>query len=62
MTVTGYAFEYGSIARALARIQAIPSLANAQLQSATPAMLGSKHIIQFTIVADLATPTPGGVQ
>ena len=64
VTVTGYAFEYGSIARALARIQAIPSLANAQLQSATPAMLGPKHIIQFTIVADLATstPTPGGVQ
>ena len=62
VTITGYAFEYGSIARALARIQAIPSLANAQLQSATPATLGSKHIIQFTIVADLATPTPGGVQ
>ena len=62
VTVTGYALEYESIARALARIQAVPSLANAQLQSATPAMLGSKHIIQFTIVADLATPTPGGVQ
>ncbi len=58
--VTGYAFDYESIARALARLQAIPSLANAQLQSAVPANLGTKRVIEFTIVADLATP--GGVQ
>ena len=53
--VTGYAFDYESIARALARLQAIPSLANAQLQSAVPANLGTKRVIEFTIVADLAT-------
>jgi type IV pilus assembly protein PilM len=58
--VTGYAFDYESIARALARLQTIPSLANAQLQSAVPANLGTKRVIEFTIVADLATT--GGVQ
>jgi Tfp pilus assembly protein PilN len=62
VTVTGYAFDYGSIARALARIQTVPSLSNAQLQSATPGTLGQKDIVEFTIVADLATPTPGGAQ
>jgi type IV pilus assembly protein PilM len=61
VTVTGYAFDYASIARALARIQAVPSLTNAQLQSATPADLGQKRVIEFTIVADLATATSGGV-
>ena len=60
VTVTGYAFDYASIARALARIQAVPSLTNAQLQSATPAVLGQKRVIEFTIVADLATS--GGAQ
>ena len=60
VTVIGYALEYATIARTLARIQAVPSLTNAQLQSATPATLGKKRVIEFTIVADLATP--GGAQ
>jgi hypothetical protein len=61
VTITGYAFEYPTIARTLARIQAVPSLSNAQLQSATPVTLGKKTIIEFTIAADLAT-TGGAVQ
>ncbi len=60
VTVMGYAFDYASIARTLARIQAVPSLVNAQLQSATPTDLGQKRVIEFTIVADLATT--GGAQ
>jgi Tfp pilus assembly protein PilN len=60
VTVTGYTLEYATIARTLARIQAVPSLTNAQLQSATPVTLGKKRVIEFTIVADLATP--GGAQ
>jgi hypothetical protein len=61
VTITGYAFEYATIARTLARIQAVPSLANAQLSTATPATVGKKRIIEFTIVADLAIPG-GAVQ
>jgi hypothetical protein len=34
----------------------VPSLANAQLQSANPATLGDKRVIEFTIAADLAIP------
>ena len=60
VTVTGYALDYATIARALARIQAVPSLTNAQLQSATPGTIGQKRTIEFTIVADLAIP--GGAQ
>ena len=58
--VTGYALDYATIARTLARLQAVPSLTNAELQSATPSTIGKKRIIEFTIVASLATP--GGVQ
>jgi type IV pilus assembly protein PilM len=60
VTVTGYALDYATIARTLARLQAVPSLTNAELQSATPKLIGKKRIIEFTIVASLATP--GGVQ
>lgn len=60
VTVTGYAFEYATIARALARIQAVPSLSNAQLLSATPEQIGQKRVVKFTIAADLALP--GGAQ
>ncbi len=60
VTVSGYAFDYATVARTLARLQAVPSLANAELQSATPSTIGKKRIVEFTIVASLATP--GGVQ
>lgn len=60
VTVTGYALNYADIARTLARLQAVPSLTNAELQSATPSTIGKKRIIEFTIAATLATP--GGVQ
>ena len=60
VTVAGYALNYADIARTLARLQAVPSLTSAELESATPTKLGKKRVIQFTIVAALATP--GGVQ
>jgi type IV pilus assembly protein PilM len=60
VTVTGYALNYADIARTLARLQAVPSLTGAELESATPTKIGKKRVIQFTIVAALATP--GGVQ
>ena len=60
VTITGYALDYATIARTLARVQAVPSLTNAELQSATPSTIGKKRIIEFTIVAALATP--GGAQ
>jgi Tfp pilus assembly protein PilN len=61
VTVSGYTLDYSTVARTLARVQAVPSLTNAQLQSATPVVTaGKKRIIEFTIVADLATP--GGAQ
>jgi Tfp pilus assembly protein PilN len=60
VTVTGYALNYADIARTLARLQAVPSLAQAELESATPGKIGEKRVINFTIVATLATP--GGVQ
>jgi type IV pilus assembly protein PilM len=56
VTVMGYALDYATIARTLARIQAVPSLTNVELQSATPKTVGKKRIIEFTIVADLAIP------
>jgi len=60
VSVTGYALNYADIARTLARLQAVPSLTDAELESATPSKIGKKRIIEFTIVAGLATP--GGVQ
>jgi hypothetical protein len=56
VTVTGYALDYATIARTLARIQAVPSLTGVELQSATPKTVGKKRIIEFTIAADLAIP------
>ncbi len=58
--VTGYALDYATIARTLARIQAVPSLTNAQLQSATPIDRNEKRVVEFKIIADLAIP--GGAQ
>jgi len=53
VTVDGYTYSARDVAVLLARLSAVRSLQNVQLQSAKVAQLGKKNVIQFTILADL---------
>jgi len=53
VTVAGYTYDEADVATLLARLSALSSLQNVQLQSATRANVGKKTVVQFTILADL---------
>jgi type IV pilus assembly protein PilM len=60
VNVTGYTFSQKDVAELLARLQTVPSLTNVQLQSSSRAEVGTKPVVQFTILADLREA--GGAQ
>jgi Tfp pilus assembly protein PilN len=60
VNVTGYTFSQNDVAELLARLQTVPSLTNVQLQSSSRAEVGTKPVVQFTILADLREA--GGAQ
>jgi type IV pilus assembly protein PilM len=53
VTITGYTYAQSDVAALLARLSALPSLQNVQLQGSTVTQLGTRGVIQFTILADL---------
>jgi type IV pilus assembly protein PilM len=59
VTITGYTYAQPDVASLLARLSALPSLQNVQLQSSQVATVGKRDVVQFTILADLRE-TGGG--
>ncbi len=53
VTIEGYTYKQNDVATLLARLVALPSLQNVELQSASVAPVGKKNVVQFTILADL---------
>ena len=53
VTIVGHTYSQPDVAVLLARLGALPSLANVQLQQASIDTIGSKTVVQFTILADL---------
>src|SRR5581483_1030566 len=51
--IEGYTYSPQDVAVLLARLSALPTLANVQLGSATTATIGKKNVVQFKILADL---------
>ncbi len=53
VTINGYTYAQPDVAALLARLSALPSLQNVQLQGSTVIQLGKRDVVQFTILADL---------
>lgn len=59
VTITGFTYALPDVAKLLARLSALPSLQNVQLQGSQVTALGKRDVVQFTILADLRE-TGGG--
>ena len=53
LTIEGYTYTQAGVARLLERLQVLPDLENVQLQDSHGAPLGSRTVVNFTIVADI---------
>ncbi len=53
VTINGYTYAQPDVAALLARLSALPSLQNVQLQTSTVSQIGKRDVVQFTILADL---------
>jgi type IV pilus assembly protein PilM len=54
VTISGYTYTQADVAALLARLSALPTLQNVQLQGAQLATVGKKDVISFTILADMS--------
>ena len=55
VVLNGSTYSQDGVARVLARLSVAPELTNVRLQSSTVQPIGSRRIVQFTIMADLRT-------
>ena len=55
VVLSGSTYSQDGVARVLARFAVAPELTNVRLQSSTVQPVGSRRIVQFTIMADLRT-------
>jgi Tfp pilus assembly protein PilN len=53
LTLQGYTYSQGAVARLLERLQILPDLKNVQLQDSEVAVVGGQAVISFTIVSDI---------
>jgi len=53
VVLNGSTYSQDGVARVLARFSVAPALTNVQLQSSTVQPIGSRRIVQFTIMADI---------
>jgi len=53
VTINGYTYAQPDVATLLARLSALPSLQNVQLQGSSVTQVGKRNVVQFTILADL---------
>lgn len=56
LTVNGYTYSHGSVARLLSRLSVLPGLSNVQLQRSLLARVGTQTVVQFAIMADVRPP------
>ena len=56
LTMSGYTYSQTSVARLLARLSTIPSLADVQLQQSANQAIGKRTVVGFTIVANVRQP------
>jgi Tfp pilus assembly protein PilN len=54
-TISGYTYSQESVARLLARLAAVPSLSNVNLQSSVAQEMGAQTVYQFHINASITT-------
>jgi type IV pilus assembly protein PilM len=54
VTISGYTYTQADVAALLARLSALPTLQNVQLQAAQLSTVGKKDVISFTILADMS--------
>ena len=54
VTISGYTYSQADVAGLLARLSALPTLQNVQLQAAQISTVGNKDVISFTILADMS--------
>ncbi len=53
VTIDGYTYSHPDVARLLARLATLPSLARVTLQKSEEATVGTKDVVHFVILADL---------
>ena len=53
VTINGYTYAQPDVATLLARLSALPSLQNVQLQASSVTQIGKRSVVQFTILADV---------
>ena len=55
-TLTGSTYSQNGVARFLSRLSVVPDLANVRLQSSQSAIVATRELVQFTILADVRAP------
>ena len=59
-TINGRTYSHDGVARLLSRLQVIPDLTNVQLVSSMRSMVGKQPVVDFQIVADIASAGSAG--
>lgn len=55
-TLTGSTYSQNGVARFLSRLSVVPDLVNVRLQSSQSALVSTRELVQFTIIADVRAP------
>jgi Tfp pilus assembly protein PilN len=55
-TLTGSTYSQNGVARFLSRLAVVPDLKNVRLQSSASLLVGTRELVQFTILADVRGP------
>ena len=58
-TLVGSTYSQDGVARFLSRLSVVPDLANVRLMSSQSAVVETRELVQFTIVADVRPPGEG---
>jgi Tfp pilus assembly protein PilN len=58
-TIVGSTYSQDGVARFLSRLAVVPDLANVRLLSSQTAIVGTRDLVQFTILADVRAPGTG---
>lgn len=56
LTLTGSTYSQAGVARFLSRLAVVRSLSGVALQSSTTSLVGKRHIVEFTVTAQVKAP------
>lgn len=56
LTLTGSTYSQAGVARFLSRLAVVRSLSDVALQSSTTTVIGKRHIVEFTVTAQVKPP------